>query len=338
MIAAEPLYQQSDGHYQYKYWPAFALAMVPFAMLPQEAGKVVWYAMTIMLIVVLFRLSIRALPDRRSSTQFLVWWTLLLTGKFIVKELVNGQTNVLLAVLIMLGLAAAALGHRGRAGALIALAAFVKPYALLFLPWLAVSHGVLALGAAIATLAAGWVAPAVVYGWQGNIGLHMDWYRTVSSTTSPNLLIPENISFLAMWTRWIGAGSAASTLAVVMTAVSLSGALLLWLRRRTVARPDLPEIAYLLLLIPLISPQGWDYVLIVATPAFVFLLDRFRERSVSWQLVTAVGFFLTSLTVFDIVGRTLYFSLHALACVTIGALLLGASIIRLRLSAAADRA
>ena len=73
VVAAEPLYRPDDGHYQYKYWPAFALAMVPFTVLPLEAGKVVWYALTIGLLVVLFRQSIHALPDRRSSTQFLVW-------------------------------------------------------------------------------------------------------------------------------------------------------------------------------------------------------------------------------------------------------------------------
>ena len=33
-LAAEPLYRPDDGHYQFKYWPAFALAMVPFALMP----------------------------------------------------------------------------------------------------------------------------------------------------------------------------------------------------------------------------------------------------------------------------------------------------------------
>jgi hypothetical protein len=335
VLAAEPLYRADDGHYQYKYWPAFALAMVPFTALPLEAGKVVWYALTISLLVILFRLSIQALPDRRSSTQFLVWWTLLLTGKFIVKELVNGQTNVLLAVLIVLALISSEEGHRARAGVLISLAAFVKPYALLFLPWLAVTQGIGALAASIAALGAGWMAPAILYGWQGNLDLHVAWYRTVTETTSPNLHLPENISFVSMWARWVGEGSTATMLAMLTTVVSLSGAFVLWMRRRTVARPAFAEVSYLLLLIPLISPQGWDYVLIVATPAYVCLLDRFRERSIAWRLATAAGFFLTSLTVYDIVGRTLYFSLHFLACVTIGALMLAGSLIRLRQTAAA---
>ena len=72
---------------------------------------------------------------------------------------------------------------------LIALAAFVKPYALLFLPWLAVTQGIAALAASIAALVAGWMAPAILYGWQGNLDLHVAWYRTVTGTTAPKAML-----------------------------------------------------------------------------------------------------------------------------------------------------
>ena len=38
-LHAEPLYRVDDGHYQFKYLPAFALAMAPFASLDREAAK-----------------------------------------------------------------------------------------------------------------------------------------------------------------------------------------------------------------------------------------------------------------------------------------------------------
>ena len=110
--------------------------------------------MSVALIAVFLRQSIRALPDRKSSVPFLTWWTLLVTGKFLVKEFVNGQTNVLLGVLILLALAAVEQG-RLRAGLLVAAAAFVKPYALLFLPWLAATQGIASVGVALAALVAG---------------------------------------------------------------------------------------------------------------------------------------------------------------------------------------
>jgi hypothetical protein len=267
--------------------------------------------------------------------QFLTWWTLVLTGKFIVKELINGQTNVMLGVLVMLALAAAERGQRLRAGAFVALAAFAKPYGLLFLPWLAVTQGVVALGAALATLVAGWLAPALVYGWDGNLTLLAEWYRTVVDTTAPNLILPENISFATMWAKWIGPGPVAAALALATVFVSLAGAVGLWFVRGNVTRPGYLEVGYLLLIIPLISPQGWDYVLIAATPVYVCLVDRFRGNTPGWQLMTALGLVLTSFSVFDIMGRALYIWLMTVSGVTVGALLLCASVIRLRLKAEA---
>jgi len=38
-----------------------------------------------------------------------------------------------------------------------------------------------------------------------------------------------------------------------------------------------------MLLIPLVSPQGWDYVLLLATPAVVCLVDRWGELTKWWQ-------------------------------------------------------
>ena len=106
---------------------------------------------------------------------------------------------------VILALAASEERRHVRAGVLVALAAFAKPYALIFLPWLAVTLGVAAVGASLAARC--WLAcmaPAVVYGWQGNLALLGEWYRTVTQTTSPNLLTSENISFAAVWARWIG--------------------------------------------------------------------------------------------------------------------------------------
>jgi hypothetical protein len=258
-----------------------------------------------------------------------------LTGKFIVKELVNGQTNALLGVLVVLALAAVQHNRGVRAGVLLGLAAFVKPYALLILPWLAVVQGARAGAAAAAVLVAGWLAPAAVYGWTGNLALLGDWLRTVVGTTPENLLIAENISLLTMWAKWIGPESPASLLAAGTAALCLAGAVVMWSGRRRVAEPAYLEVSYLLLLVPLLSPQGWDYVLLIAAPAIVCLVDRFSRSPTPVKGLVATGFLLTSFTIYDLLGRTLYLTLMSLSVVTVGALLLAASLVRLRLSAAA---
>jgi hypothetical protein len=332
ILHAEPLYQSGDGHYQFKYWPAFALAMAPFAVLPVEVGKPVWFALTIALLAVFISRSIRALPDRRLAVRTLVWLTLLLTGKFIVKELVNGQTNVLLGVLIILAVVALEKRQAIRAGVLIGVAAFVKPYAIIFLPWLLATGPLAALAASLAVIGVGLVMPAAIYGWTGNVHLIAQWYATVTGTTPENLLLAENISFSTMWAKWIGVGTPASVLAVISSVAALAVVLAVWLMRRRVARPSYLEVSCLLLLVPLLSPQGWDYVLIVAIPAFVLLIDRFKAGSWPWKAIVLVGFFLTSLTVYDLNGRWLYLWLMAHSGVSAGAILLvgGAAHLRYR--------
>jgi hypothetical protein len=329
-VLAEPLYRDSDGHYQYKYWPAFALAMAPVVPLGPEVARVVWYALLCTLLVVFVRRSIRELPDRRLPTRTLTWLTALLLAKSIVQELVNGQTNLLLGILLLSAFVAARRGRRGTAGALVGLGMFVKPYAIIMLPWLALVAGLPAVMAFAGVVAALLVLPAAVYGWRGNVDLLAAWYRTVTDTTAPNLLFPENISLAAMWAKWLNPGPVASALAALSTAALLGVWTLLWFKRRAVHEPAYLEVAFLLLLVPLISPQGWDYVLLMAAPAFVCLVDRFRDMSMAWRAITATGFALTSLTIFDILGRTLYGRLTAWSVVTVGAVALAASLTRLR--------
>ena len=48
-VHAEPLYRPEDGHYQYKYLPAFALAMVPFALPPKAISEPLWFACTVVM-------------------------------------------------------------------------------------------------------------------------------------------------------------------------------------------------------------------------------------------------------------------------------------------------
>src|SRR6185436_4939451 len=51
--AAEPLYRESDGHYQFKYLPAFALFAAPVSKLPLAAAKGAWFTASSVLMVVL---------------------------------------------------------------------------------------------------------------------------------------------------------------------------------------------------------------------------------------------------------------------------------------------
>jgi hypothetical protein len=316
-LHAEPLYRVEDGHYQFKYLPAFAILTIPTASVSLEAAKLVWFVTSVLLLVTLVSMSLATLPERRKPTWLLAMLTVVVMLKFYGHELVLGQMNVLFAVVSVGAIVALRKGHEATAGTLVALAIVVKPYAVIFLPWLLARRR----AAAVAAAAIGGLAligvPALVYGVQGNIDLHRAWWTTVTESTAPNLVNADNVSIAAMWAKWMGAGTAATALTVATSAIVLAGAVFVFVRRRGVSFPDGLEAALLLSCIPLLSPQGWDYVFLISTPAVVFLVNYEAELPAFVRGITLVALATIGLSVYDLMGRAAYAVFMAASIVTV---------------------
>lgn len=327
---AEPLYRPDDGHWQFKYLPAFAVAMIPVAALPGDLERPLWFAGSVVLLWMFVSRAVDLLPEPRRTRRALTWAAILLLGRFYVQELDLGQTNILLGFVLIAALEAIDRRQPYLAGALVGLAVFIKPYAVLFVPWLPIAAGWTAVGSAAGVLAAGLAAPAFVYGWWGNLVQLAEWLRTVTQTTAPNLAHPENISLAAMWSRWLDSPAPAQVLAWLSSAALLAVAAWVVSRRRTVPTPACLEFGLLALFIPLLSPQGWDYVLLLATPAVLVLVNalplvRQPLRALAWLALLVVG-----LTIFDLLGRVLYAAAMEAAVVSVAGLVLVAMLALVR--------
>jgi hypothetical protein len=329
-VRGEPLYRAEDGHFRFKYLPAFALAMAPFTLVDREAAKVIWFALSAGLLTAFVRWSVRALPERRRAERVLLWLTVLFMAKFYAHELTLGQTNIVLGVLLVGALLAVQVDQPNAAGVLIGLAAFIKPYALLLLPWLGFSYGAAAAVYSLSVLVTGLVLPTLVYGWSGNADQLASWFTAVTSTTESTLVGADNVSLAAMWAKWIGIGTPATAMATITSGAVLGLVAAVWVRRRHISSPEYLEFALLLLLIPLLSPQGWDYVLLLGTPAVICLLDRWFDVGRTWKIATAAALVLMGLTIFDIMGRALYGRFMALSIVSVAALGVAAALCHLR--------
>jgi hypothetical protein len=333
--AAEPLYRAEDGHWQFKYLPAFALAIAPLAQVPPVAARGAWFFLSVGLIVLLLNRSLALMPGRRTSAAFLVWLTVLAMGKFYVREVGLGQSNLLLAVLV---LAAVACWYRGReiaAGALLAAATIVKPYAILFLPYLVARRKWSGVAGFTSVMLAALVLPAARYGWTGNLGQLHGWWSVVTTSTVPNLAGQDNVSIAGMYAAWLGVGPAAGWLGAATGLVLVVACAWAILRGSRLASPEYFDAGLLLFAIPLLSPQGWDYVLLVSTPAVMLLLDRFEEfrAPARWLLFASLA--LAGLTFWDVLGREPYRALMMSRVITVGALFQVALVIQLRARRAA---
>jgi len=327
---AEPLYRTEDGHYQFKYLPAFAILIIPLGAITLESAKLIWFAASVGLLALLLGLSLRVLPERRRSAWILVTLTLLVMAKFYGHELVLGQMNAPLAVIVTAAAVAAMGQHEAATGALTALAIVVKPYAVLFLPWLAARRRAISITLAAVGCACVFLLPSVIYGVHGSIQLHRDWWSTVTSSTGPNLTNADNVSIAAMWTKWVGTGQVAALLALATSAVTLIAAALVFARRKGVKHPEALECALLLTLIPLLSPQGWDYVFLLSTPAVMLLLNYDDQLPRVARIATRVALATIALSVYDIMGRTAYRIFMSLSLITVCYFMVVAALYTLR--------
>ena len=333
--AAEPLYRPEDGHYQFKYLPAFAVLTAPAANVPLQSAKTAWFVISVMLIVGLLGSSLLLLPDRRRPGWWLVAGTLLVMAKFYGHELILGQMNALFAAIVVAAIVQLRRGREAASGALLALAIVVKPYAILFAPWVlarrrAASSAALAIGAVVVL-----ALPAIVYGAAGDVALHRAWWKTVTDSTAPNLTNADNVSIAAMWAKWIGVGRPAAALSACTGTLLVAAAILVFLRRSARRFPEGLEAALLLTCIPLLSPQGWDYVFLIATPAVMFVLNYGGALPVPLRAAAAAALAIIGLTLYDIIGRAAYSTFMMLSVISVCFLVVAGALVGIRLREAA---
>lgn len=327
--AAEPLYRESDLEYQFKYFPAFAVMAIPLAAIPLPAAKAIWFSAIVVSLVMLLRLGIQVLPDKRRSARWLVFIAIVVLGKYYARDLVLGQINIMFTLVATGAIVAIAGGREVLGGVLVALAVGIKPYALILLPWILARRKRPSIAAACIGVAAVLLLPSLRYGFFGAMALYKGWWTTVSTTTGDTLMNRANISVASMYVKWIGPGAPAWPAALTCAALLLTAALVFFYRRG-VTRPEGLEGAVLLSIIPLISPQGWDYVTVVCTAAVFFLANYFDRLPALLRPLTVAACAVIGLTLYDLLGRVWLFRLLDLSVITVGFLVLVIALCALR--------
>ncbi len=321
-LAAEPLYRESDGHFQHKYLPVFALLVAPLALVPLPAAKTIWFYLSVGLVAGLVASSLRLLPNRRRPGWVLAAVTTMAMAKFYLHELNLGQCNTLMALLMLAGLWGLLRQRPLRAGGALAASAAVKPYPVVLLPYLIWTRRAAASVWFLAGMGACLLVPAAVYGFGGNLRELAGWVGTLAQSTAPNLLNQDNVSIWAMWAKWLGIGPLAAGLALATIGALAVLVALMARRGEDLAGAAYLDVATLMLLVPLVSPQGWDYGLLGATPAVMLLVDVFDGLARPVRIAAGTALAVMSLSIFDVMGRRAYAAFMSVSAVTVCALVL----------------
>ena len=82
---------------------------------------------------------------------------------------------------------------------------------------------------------------------------------------------------------------------------------------------------------PLISPQGWDYVVILATTALAYVVNDFDRLPRVLRMLTIAAIAAIGLSLYDLLGRELLYVLLNLSIITLGMTILIAALLTLRM-------
>ena len=143
ILHSQNLYQISaDGHYVFKYSPTSAIYFIPFIIFPFAIAKYVYWFFLTSIIVTGFYLCIKILKpslfankNRKTINAITLLATLILAIHFL-RELHLGQVNYLLLFLYIVALYVYKKQKRTVFSLILAISIFIKPFTLIFLPYL----------------------------------------------------------------------------------------------------------------------------------------------------------------------------------------------------------
>jgi Glycosyltransferase family 87 len=316
----ETLYRSTDGHWQFKYLPFSAFLYVPLTLLPLAQAKAVWFGAVLMAALMIFFISSQLIDIKGNSIFSPALFAGLILARYFFREFQLGQINalitwlLLLAIWLLAGRAKAPAGAAG--GALVGLATALKPYAAVFFPYFAIRKKWPALLSGLGVLGLAVFAPALFYGWKGNLVVLGEWKSSLAASTPSLLAAQDNISLLAFLMKRTHDRSLSLAIYGVVLA-ALAGLMLVLVHRgKSVSRPTVLDGFLLLALIPLISPLGWDYTFLSAAPALMLICRHCDKYRPLWKGVLIVDSLVICLSLYDLMGRERYAAFMASGVIT----------------------
>jgi len=324
--SGETLYRTADGHWQFKYLPFSAFLYVPLTLLPLSAAKAIWFAASLLALVTIFWISSQLIDYKRNTIFSPAFFAALVLARYFLRELQLGQINALITFLLLLGVWLLARPERSPAaaagGALTGVAAALKPYAVVFFPYFLLSGRWAALGSGMAVVATAVFAPVLFYGWKGNLVVLGEWKTSLSASTPALLASQDNVSLIGFLMKRTQNQALAFVLYGAILAALAALLVFLVLKGKRVPRPAVLEGFFLIAVIPLTSPLGWDYTFLSSAPALMLVcrhIDKYRRF---WRGCLVFDLLVISLSLYDLLGRRLYAGFMSASIITLAFLAL----------------
>jgi hypothetical protein len=325
----ETLYQVKDGHFMFKYLPSSALLYLPLSFIPLDVAKAFWYFAVIFCLVSIVYISKKMITQKMRNAAYLFVLPPIILSKFFLRELQLGQINAVITMVLLLMIWFMAYGKTEKnskneiwMGLLWGLAVALKPYALIFFPYFLLKKKWKALSSALGFLFLSFLATSLFYGFRGNIIVFKDWISTLSKSTPRLLTSQDNISIIALFMKWTDNQALSVFLYGLVIALLAFLVFIVILRGKKIYQSPVLECSILLILIPLISPMGWDYTLLISVLGVMIIIRNFFQFSKFWRIILVANFFIITFSLYDLMGREYYVMFMSWSVITINFLIL----------------
>ena len=337
MLHQAALYRiKADGHYVYKYAPTAGTYFIPFLLLPFSAAKVIyWFLLTgitayiLQLLYSLTREEPGLEKDSRKNKVLLL--AFLVMGAHYHREWHLGQVNLIL-LLAYVFVTKSLIKDRPLAGGFwLAFSLFLKPFGLIFFPYLLIQQKYKHLLYAFIFLVILGFIPFIFYpSVPAFKQLYLSWFTelAIELKAKQNLLEPGNHTIFSVFARY-------SPVQLVLTNAQtikfyqilllsiLGGCFLLFtrLRRKEYSGFFVAEMAFITALIPMFAFTSQNAFLFT-TPSIIVLLYNARQLS-GWEKgFLTIALILIGGNIRDLVGAQTYEVLNNLSVYTFGTIML----------------
>ncbi len=344
LIDGENLYREpGDGHYVFKYSPVCALYFVPFAILPFTIAKILYWFFLTTIICYGLVLSYKVVDPKfgkvgdQKRYNNLILLTAFAISAHSFRELELGQVNHLLFFMYVLTLALMQKNYKILPSFVLALTVFIKPFGLIFLPWLFLRKQYKMVGFFFLFLMILSVLPAIFIGFEQLYTQYFRWYQELQIELSlkQSLLADANHTIFSQITRytplrWTAIPESYSFIYQLLVLILLSF-LILWIfiKGKNLANSEVLEGAILINLIPLLAFTSYN-AFGFAQLAVCIILYYYPKMSSRLKLISVIAIVFVGGNIYELWGSNLWTLFNELSIVGIGATILAIVLTRMR--------
>ncbi len=334
ILQGQNLYRiKADDFYIFKYSPVSAVFFIPFALLPFGIAKVAYWLLYSFIMLACIYLALRLVSrfrpiEKPSRVNNLVILTGLILMVHFLRELHLGQVTFILLLLYLLACRYLLAGKPGMVGLLISVSLFIKPFGLIFLPYLLYKRKWKELAYIMVYFGLLCMLPLLFYrSLEMTLSQYGAWFHEVlvELGNKQEFSMPANQTIFSVIARYAFLGGLLNTPMLFMAFQSfvliiLAGLMIFLMQKgKRISFREIPEWSFLMGLIPLLAFSG-ENSFCLFLPAIVLILFMYPDLPLPVKIMAIAGFLLLGGNMHDLWGDNLSSWIDKVSLISFGAI------------------